>query len=195
MIKTPVVCSQQSGLTTGNATIYNRSPQLTRGPRPRNVLFSIGVLPFCLYLSSRPLKTNGESMQPIDLQGVLSPWQPGVFSLTLYGVVVIGLTMVLLFLSRWLGQHQPNDEKLRVYESGIIPTGQARLRYPVPFFMVAIFFLIFDVEGAYIFSWAVASRPLGWAGWFQIQFFIGVLIAGLVYVWVKGGLDWGPKRD
>jgi NADH-quinone oxidoreductase subunit A len=148
-----------------------------------------------LILSNRPLKTNGESMQPIDLQGVLSPWQPGVFSLTLYGVVVIGLTMVLLFLSRWLGQHQPNDEKLRVYESGIIPTGQARLRYPVPCFMVAIFFLIFDVEGAYIFSWAVASRPLGWAGWFQIQFFIGVLIAGLVYVWVKGGLDWGPKRD
>ena len=78
---------------------------------------------------------------------------------------------------------------------GIIPTGQARLRYPVPFFMVAIFFLIFDVEGAYIFSWAVASRPLGWAGWLQIEFFIGVLIAGLIYVWVKGGLEWGPKRD
>jgi hypothetical protein len=56
-------------------------------------------------------------------------------------------------------------------------------------------FLIFDVEGAYIFSWAVASRPLGWAGWFQIQFFIGVLIAGLVYIWVKGGLEWGPHRD
>jgi len=51
--------------------------------------------------------------------------------------------------------------------------------------MVAIFFLIFDVEGAYIFSWAVASRPLGWAGWFQIEFFITVLIAGLVYVWVR----------
>jgi len=134
-------------------------------------------------------------MQPIDVQVLLSPWQPGIFSLTLYTTVVVGLTIALLFLSRWLGQHLPDKEKLRVYESGIIPTGLARLRYPVPFFMVAIFFLIFDVEGAFIFSWAVASRSLGWAGWLQIEFFIGVLIAGLIYIWVKGGLEWGPHRD
>ena len=134
-------------------------------------------------------------MQAVDVQGVLAPWEPGMFSLALYGVVVIALTLVLLFLARWLGRQAPTAEKLRVYESGIIPTGQARLRYPVPFFMVAIFFLIFDVEGAYIFAWAVASRPLGWAGWFQIQFFIAVLIAGLAYVWVKGGLEWGSRRN
>ena len=134
-------------------------------------------------------------MQSMVMQDLLSPWQPGVFSLVLFAVVVIGLTLALLFVSRWLGRSLPNEEKLRPYESGIIPTGQARLRYPVPFFMVAIFFLIFDVEGAYIFSWAVANRPLGWAGWLQIEFFIGLLIAGLVYVWVKGGLEWGPHRD
>jgi NADH-quinone oxidoreductase subunit A len=101
-------------------------------------------------------------MQPIDAHALLSPWQPGMFSLIFYGAVVIALTVALLFLSRWLGQHLPNDEKLRVYESGIIPTGSARLRYPVPFYLVAIFFLIFDVEGAYIFSWAVAAED--WAG-------------------------------
>ncbi len=134
-------------------------------------------------------------MQPADVQGMLSPWQPGVFSLCVYTAIVLALTAGLLFLSRWLGSHEPSEEKLRVYESGIIPTGQARLRYPVPFFMVAIFFLLFDVEGAYIFSWAVASRPLGWAGWFQIKFFIVVLLAGLAYIWVKGGLAWGPHRD
>jgi NADH-quinone oxidoreductase subunit A len=134
-------------------------------------------------------------MQPVDVHGLLSPWHPGVFSLTIYTIVVVGLTVVLLFLSRWLGEQIPGEEKQRAYESGIIPTGPARLRYPVPFFMVAIFFLIFDVEGAYIFSWAVANRPLGWAGWLQIEFFIGVLIAGLIYVWVKGGLEWGPHRD
>lgn len=134
-------------------------------------------------------------MQFVDAQGILSPWQPGIFSLTIFVAIVIGLTLVLLFLSRWLGAHRPGKEKLRVYESGIIPTGEARLRYPVPFFMVAIFFLLFDVEGAYIFSWAVAARPLGWAGWFQIQFFIAVLLAGLAYIWVKGGLAWGPRRD
>jgi NADH-quinone oxidoreductase subunit A len=134
-------------------------------------------------------------MQPVDVQGVLSSWQPGIFSLVIYAMIVIGLTGGLLFLSRWLGQHRPTYEKRLAYESGIIPTGQARLRYPVPFFMVAIFFLIFDMEGAYIFSWAVASRPLGWSGCLQIGFFIGVLIIGLVYIWVKGGLEWGPDRD
>ena len=133
-------------------------------------------------------------MQPVDLQGIMSPWQPGMIGLTLYVAVVVGLTLVLLFLSRWLGEKRPGPEKLRVYESGIIPTGEARLRYPVPFFMVAIFFLLFDVEGAYIFAWAVAARPLGWTGWFQIQFFIAVLLAGLAYIWVKGGLEWGARH-
>ena len=131
-------------------------------------------------------------MQPIAAAGALSPWQPGIFSLVLYIVVVLGLTAVLLFLSHWLGQRRPGEEKLRPYESGIIPTGPARLRYPVPFFMVAIFFLIFDLEGAFIFSWAISAKSLGWSGWLQIAFFILVLIGGLVYVWAKGGLEWGP---
>ncbi len=134
-------------------------------------------------------------MQPIPESGLLSPWEPGVFSLVIYLVIIMALTAVLLFLSRWLGQRQPNIEKMRAYESGIIPTGPARLRYPVPFFMVAIFFLIFDVEGAYIFSWAVAAKDLGWTGWFQIEFFIFVLLAGLAYIWAKGGLGWGPNQS
>ena len=134
-------------------------------------------------------------MQPMTDTGLLSPWQPGIFSLFVYLVVVLALTVVLLILSRWLGQRRSSIDKLRPYESGIIPTGPARLRYPVPFFMVAIFFLIFDVEGAYIFSWAVAAKELGWPGWFQIQFFIFVLIAGLAYIWAKGGLGWGPDQS
>ena len=134
-------------------------------------------------------------MHPLEVNGLLSPWHPGIFCLAVYTAVIVGLTFLLLFLSRWLGRQLPGQEKLRVYESGIIPTGQARLRYPVPFFMVAIFFLIFDLEGAYIFSWAVANRALGWTGWFQIEFFIAVLLAGLAYVWAKRGLEWGPCRN
>jgi NADH-quinone oxidoreductase subunit A len=132
-------------------------------------------------------------MQQISVEGFLSPWQPGIFSLVIYTILVVMLAAVLLFLSRWLGQHKPDDEKYRPYESGIIPTGPARLRYPVPFFMVAIFFLLFDLEGAFIFSYAVAGDSLGWAGWEQIAFFILVLMAGLIYIWVKGGLSWGPN--
>ncbi len=131
-------------------------------------------------------------MQPIVAGGSLSPWQPGVFSLVVFGLMIVALIALLLFVASWLGQKTSNSEKLRPYESGVIPTGSARLWYPVPFYLVAIFFLIFDVEGAYIFSWAIAWENLGWKGLLQIGFFIGELILGLVYIWKKGGLEWGP---
>lgn len=133
-------------------------------------------------------------MHPIKIAETLSPWEPGVFSLIIFCILVFGLVAILLFISSWLGEKKVNPEKLIPYESGIIPTGSARLHYPIPFFLVAIFFLIFDVEGAYIFSWAVSCYELGWRGWLQMSFFIVMLLLGLVYIWRKGGLDWGPKR-
>ena len=119
-------------------------------------------------------------MQPVEISGSLSPWEPGVFSLVVFGLMIMALIALLLFIASWLGEKTSNSEKFRPYESGIIPTGSARLRYPVPFYLVAIFFLLFDVEGAYIFSWAIAWEKLGWAGWLQISFFIVVLILGRV---------------
>ena len=133
-------------------------------------------------------------MESLVNTGVLSPWEPGIFSLVIFALMVTAVIGLLLFIASWLGEKKPNTEKLRPYESGIIPTGSARLRYPVPFYLVAIFFLLFDVEAAYIFSWAIAWEKLGWAGWLRISFFIAVLILGLVYVWRKGGLEWGPTR-
>ena len=134
-------------------------------------------------------------MQPIVSSGVLSPWEPGIFSLAIFVVLILIFVASQLLIAVWIGERKKSVEKLRPYESGIIPTGVARLRYPVPFYLVAIFFLLFDVEGAYIFSWAIAWEKLGWAGWLQISFFIAVLILGLVYVWVKGGLEWGPTGE
>jgi len=131
-------------------------------------------------------------MQPISGAGVLSPWEPGIFSLTIYGILVLAFVAAQLFLASWLGEKKKSLEKSRPYECGIIPTGTARLRYPVPFYLVAIFFLIFDVEGAYIFTWAVAYEDLGWPGWMQMSFFIVLLLIGLLYIWKKGGLDWRP---
>lgn len=130
-------------------------------------------------------------MHSVTQDMLLSPWEPNVFSLVIYGAIVIGIIASLLFIASRIGEKKKQGDKLLPYESGIIPTGTARLRYPVPFYLVAIFFLLFDVEGAYIFSWAIAWETLGWSGWFQISFFIAVLIAGLAYVWKKGGLDWG----
>jgi NADH-quinone oxidoreductase subunit A len=131
-------------------------------------------------------------MHPISGADLFSPWHPSLLALVLYTGMVFGLALGLLFLCGWLGQRRFSHEKMRPYESGIIPTGAARLRYPVPFFRVAIFFLIFDVEGAFIFSWAIAANALGWAGWLEMAFFIIVLMGGLFYLWAKGGLAWGP---
>jgi NADH-quinone oxidoreductase subunit A len=116
-----------------------------------------------------------------------------MFALVVYGLLVLSLMALLLFLASWLGEKKETPEKVRAYESGVIPTGSARLRYPVPFYLVAVFFLIFDVEAAFVFSWAVASYGLGWLGWVEICFFITMLLFGLVYIWNKGGLEWGPS--
>jgi NADH-quinone oxidoreductase subunit A len=133
-------------------------------------------------------------MHPVTIAGTLSPWEPAVFSLVVYGILILLLVAALFFIASWLGEKKSNPEKLRPYESGIIPTGTARLHYPIPFFLVAVFFLIFDVEGAFIFSWGISCKGLGWPGWLQISFFIVMLLIGLVYIWRKGGLDWGPTR-
>jgi len=128
-------------------------------------------------------------MQPIS-DGIMSPWEPGVFSLAVYSILVLAFIASQLFLAVWLGEKKRSVEKSRPYECGIIPTGSAHFRYPVPFYMVAIFFLIFDVEGAFIFTWALVYGEVGWAGYLQMSFFIVLLLVGLFYIWKHGGLDW-----
>ena len=125
---------------------------------------------------------------------LFSPWEAGIFSLALYTALVLVLVAVMLFLCGWLGEKKPQSEKAIPYECGIVPTGNARFRYPAPFFRVALFFLIFDLEAVFIFAWAVAFQDLGWTGWLQITFFILVLLLSLFYIWKKGGLEWRIGR-
>ncbi len=129
-----------------------------------------------------------------DVISGFSPWEPGIFSLVLYAVMVFSLVGVLLFFCGWLGEKKTTFEKATPYECGIIPTGSAWFRYPVPFYLVALFFLIFDLETVFIFAWAVAFDELGWIGWLRITFFIVVLLLSLFYVWKKGGLNWKIGR-
>jgi NADH-quinone oxidoreductase subunit A len=126
-------------------------------------------------------------------ESTLYPWQPDIFALVIYCFVVCALIGILLFLAGFLGEKKPHHEKQRPYECGIIPTGSANILYPVPFYLIAIFFLVFDVEALFIFSWAAAFDVLGWIGWMQIAFFIIVLLFSLLYLWKKGGLVWGSK--
>jgi len=141
-----------------------------------------------------PQQTGTQSMPLADLTPHMSPWTPDMFSLVLYTALVVLLIAVILFLAARLGRRRPGLEKDRAYECGIIPAPRDGLPLPVPFYLVALFFLVFDVEGAYIFSWAIALRELGWLGWLQVTFFIIMLLASLIYLWAKGGLEWKKKE-
>lgn len=118
-----------------------------------------------------------------------------LYQLALYALVTVALIGVLLLAAWWLGAKRTTPAKEAPYESGVLPTGSARLAWPVPFYLVAIFFIVFDVEAAFIFTWASAWDLLGIAGLTQITVFIVILAAGLLWLWLKGGLDWGPSRE
>ncbi|MFH0088866.1 NADH-quinone oxidoreductase subunit A, partial [Pseudomonas aeruginosa] len=79
------------------------------------------------------------------------------------------------------------------FESGIVPTGGARLRLSAKFYLVAMLFVIFDVEALFLFAWSVSVRESGWAGLIEATIFIAILLAGLVYLWRIGALDWAPE--
>jgi NADH-quinone oxidoreductase subunit A len=91
-----------------------------------------------------------------------------------------------------LGPKNPTPEKLAPYECGMPAVGDARERHSVQFYLVAMIFLLFDIEIAFLYPWALAFRELGWTGFFQLLTFFGILFVGYVYVWRKGVLDWGP---
>lgn len=116
-------------------------------------------------------------------------------SFALYSLVSLALIGVLLGAAWWLGAKTTSKNKQLPYESGVIPTGSARMALTVPFYLIAIFFIVFDVESAFIFTWAAVWEQLGMAGLLHITFFIIALLLGLVWLYLKGGLDWGPSRE
>jgi len=116
-------------------------------------------------------------------------------ALGIYSGIAIFLVAVLLLLSWGLGHKTRSRQKQEPYESGILPLDNARLKGPVPFYLVAIFFVIFDVEVLFVASWAVAYERLGWSGYAHVCFFIFILFLGLVHIWKTGGLYWEPRAQ
>jgi NADH-quinone oxidoreductase subunit A len=98
-------------------------------------------------------------------------------------------------VSKLVGPKRPTPEKLAPYECGMPPVGDARERHPVKFYLVAMIFLLFDIEVAFLYPGAMALRGLGWVGFMQLIVFFAILLSGYVYVWRKGVLDWGRERD
>lgn len=107
--------------------------------------------------------------------------------------LAVGFGVGSVLLSRVVGPRHPTPEKLAPYECGMPPVGDARERQSVKFYLVAMIFLLFDIEIAFLYPWALALRGLGWSGLVQVVLFFAILLAGYVYVWRKGVLDWGPQ--
>lgn len=126
----------------------------------------------------------------VPLRAPFSPWEPAGLALLVYAAVVLGLLAVILFLSGFLTRRRPTPEKQRPYECGVRPAGDPRLGHGVPFFLMAVLFLLFDVETAYVLSFAVAWDALGLPGYVRLAVFLAVLGLSLSYAWSKGALDW-----
>ena len=109
-----------------------------------------------------------------------------------YAIAVVLLVSGMLILSYFIGERHSEHATGEPYESGILETGSARVRLPINFYIVALLFVIFDIEAIFIIAWGVSVKALGWAGYIAIVIFIGILISLLIYEWRIGALDFGP---
>ena len=100
------------------------------------------------------------------------------------------LAGVIVVLSYLIGYRRPTRAKMSPYECGMTPVGDARERFSVKFYLVAMFFVIFDLEAVFLFAWAVTVRSLGWPAFWEAVVFIGILVAAWLYLWRVGALDW-----
>ncbi len=112
----------------------------------------------------------------------------------LFLAVALGLSALFVFLpmgvSRLTGTHSPDPEKLSEYECGFPAFEDSRSQFDVRFYLVAILFIIFDLEAAFLFPWAVSLGQIGWAGWSAMMVFLFILTVGFIYEWKMGALDW-----
>jgi NADH-quinone oxidoreductase subunit A len=117
-----------------------------------------------------------------------------IVSLAVYFVVVVALIGFLMLVTHLSGERHFELGTGIPYESGVPITGSARIRLSADFYLVAMFFVIFDISAVYLFAWAVAARELGWPGYAAALVFMVETAAGLAYLWRKGAFDWGARR-
>lgn len=118
-----------------------------------------------------------------------------LWPIVVYFAAVLILVIGMLGVAYFFGAKPKNRPDAIPYESGMVPTGSARLRFDVLFYLNAMFFVVFDLETMFIISWAIAFRQAGWAGFVEIAIFVVVLLIALVYLWRLGALDWRTRRE
>jgi NADH-quinone oxidoreductase subunit A len=117
-----------------------------------------------------------------------------ILSLVIYFVAVVGLIGLLMVITHLSGERHFERGTGIPYESGVPITGTARVRFSADFYLVAMFFVVFDISAVYLFAWAVSVRELGWTGYAAAVVFMVETAAGLVYLWRSGAFDWGARR-
>jgi len=117
-----------------------------------------------------------------------------LWPLLAYFITILILVVLILVLSNVLGQRHREPATGAPYEGGVLSEGTARARLSAKFYLTAMFFVIFDLEAAFVYAWAVAGRVMGWQAYWGVFIFICVLAAALVYLWRVGALDWGTLK-
>src|SRR5580692_6166356 len=102
-----------------------------------------------------------------------------------------GFAVAVVTLSTIIGYRRPTRAKLSPYECGMAPVGDARGRFSVKFYLVAMLFILFDVEAVFLYPWAVILKDLKMYGFWEMLVYVGIVLVGFVYIWKKGALDWG----
>ncbi len=105
-------------------------------------------------------------------------------------LAAMGLSAAIILLSALVGRHRPTREKEQPYECGVRPTGDAREPFSVHFYLVALVFILFDIEAIFLYPWALVYRELRTFGFVEMLLYIFILLAGYIYLWKKGALDW-----
>ena len=120
------------------------------------------------------------------MDGLLNDYLP----IVIFIAVAVGISLALVVAPFLLAYRNPDPEKLSAYECGFNAFDNARMKFDVRYYLVAILFIIFDLEVAFLFPWAVSFREIGWLGFWSMMVFLGVLTIGFIYEWKKGALEW-----
>ena len=123
-----------------------------------------------------------------------NPTLSSLWPLLVFLALAAAVAVAMIVLSALLGERHSERTTAAPYESGMVPTGSAWIRFDVKFYLMAMFFVVFDLEAVFIFVWAASTRRLGWGAYIEVLIFIAFLVLSLLYLGRVGALDWGPVR-